>query len=419
MLGPQLPGGSDTVNVPECQLGSEPWKVVIGCFCLTVPIYGLLSSIGLFQTYWRNHQLSDYSESEVSWIISMFGFLDCFFGGPSGILFDRYGVRWLLPLASIVYVASFIGLGFSSTYGQFMGCLSVAGMSAAIPTTIAFAVVSQWFSLREGIATGFVTLGAAVGGIFFSLILQVLFDHFAWKTSALALSGVVSGFMLVGNMLVETNVSRQGASEKWDFAELWSLSKSLKFWLISYAFFAYELVLFIQWGSIPTYAVSVGVGSNQFHLMMSYNVGAILGRTIPLWVSDGKLGPLNTIILMNIFTLLTAVAVWLPFGASSIQALYVVVVLMGIGTGSFVPLGVACVSALCEPESTGTWLGSVYSFAGFATLIGNPSTGAILARYKSHGLVAFLAAVLFSGLVSATALRWLCHGRRWIVRKRI
>lgn len=103
---------------------------MIGCFCLTAPIYGLLSSVGLFQTYWRNHQLSVYSESEISWIISVFGFLDCFFGGPSGLLFDRYGVRWLLPLASIVYVASFIGLGFSSTYGQFMGCLSVAGMSA-------------------------------------------------------------------------------------------------------------------------------------------------------------------------------------------------------------------------------------------------------------------------------------------------
>jgi len=35
---------------------------------------------------------------------------------------------------------------------------------------------------------------------------------------------------------------------------------------------AYELVLFIQWGSIPTYAVSVGMGDSQFYLMMSYNM---------------------------------------------------------------------------------------------------------------------------------------------------
>jgi hypothetical protein len=42
---------------------------------------------------------------------------------------------------------------------------------------------------------------------------------------------------------------------------------------------------------------------------------------------------------MNVFTLLVVLVIWLPLGASSSAALFVVVVLMGIGTGSFVPLG--------------------------------------------------------------------------------
>jgi len=67
--------------------------------------------------------------------------------------------------------------------------------------------------------------------------------------------------------------------------------------------------------------------------------GAMIGRTVPLWLSDRKLGPINTIILMNVFTLLTVLVVWLPFGALTVPALFVVVLLMGIGTGSFVPLG--------------------------------------------------------------------------------
>lgn len=106
----------------------------------------------------------------------------------------------------------------------------------------------------------------------------------------------------------------------------------------------------------------------------------------------------------------------------------------------------ACVSALCEPESTGTWVGSVYSVASIAyvfhypphlgslgvaadsspnpltsprTLIGNPSTGAILERFEGRGLVVFLAVVLFTGLVSMTALRWFCHGRRWMLVDKI
>ncbi|KAK4150555.1 hypothetical protein C8A00DRAFT_36832 [Chaetomidium leptoderma] len=56
--------------------GWRPWKVALGCFCLTVPTYGLLSGIGLFQTYWRQGLLSDHSEADIAWIISVFGFLD-------------------------------------------------------------------------------------------------------------------------------------------------------------------------------------------------------------------------------------------------------------------------------------------------------------------------------------------------------
>jgi hypothetical protein len=59
---------------------------------------------------------------------------------------------------------------------------------------------------------------------------------------------------------------------------------------------------------------------------------------------------------MNGFTLLAVVVVWLPFGALKAEALFVVVVLMGVGTGSFVPLGVAVVSGLSQPGTTGTFL---------------------------------------------------------------
>ncbi|KAL2018892.1 hypothetical protein VTK56DRAFT_317 [Thermocarpiscus australiensis] len=399
--------------------GWRPWKVVLGCFCLTVPTYGLMSSIGLFQTYWRQYLLQDYSESEISWIISIFGSLDCLFAAPAGILFDRYGLSWLLPVGCVAYIASFIGLAFSSTYGQFMGCMTMAGLSAAIPTTIAFNLASQWFESRKGIATGCVTLGAPLGGIFFSQVLRALFDRFPWKTAALVLAATMAGFVLLGALLVETNTPPQTANEDYKPTKISRVLQSPNFWLVSYTIFAYELVLFIQWGSIPSYAVSVGGANAQFYLMMSYNIGAVLGRTAPPRLSDRLLGRMNTIIVMNIFTLFVVLVIWLPFGASHIAALYTVVVFMGIGTGSFVPLGVACINALCDPRSTGTWLGAVYSISSFATLIGNPTSGAILGRYKSDGLVGFLAAVLFSGLVSAAALRWLQQGRRWIFKARV
>lgn len=107
----------------------------------------------------------------------------------------------------------------------------------AIPTTIAFGVVSQWFTTRQGIATGCVTLGAPLGGIFFSLVLQALFDRLSWRTAILVLSGMMAGLMLLGNLLVRTNVAHQTASVDSEPAKVSHMLRSPKFWLVSYAVF--------------------------------------------------------------------------------------------------------------------------------------------------------------------------------------
>ncbi|ESA43948.1 hypothetical protein GE21DRAFT_853 [Neurospora crassa] len=409
-------------TVANLDHGWRPWLVVIGCFCLIVPSYGLLSSIGLFQTEWEQHQLREYSKSDISWIISVFGFLDCFFAAPCGILFDRFGPRSLLLVGSTIYVASFVGLAFSTTYGQFMACFVVAGISCAAPTTVGFTVVSQWFKIREGLATGCVTVGSAVGGIFFSLVLQELFNRYEWRTGVLILAGIIMAFMTIGNFLVERNESQPTGAEtedSWDFTAIRDMIISPKFWLVSFSIFAYEMVLFSQWGSIPSYAVSTNFGDKQFYLMTTYNIGAIVGRTLPSWLSDRKLGPVNTIIIMNVFTLLVVLVVWLPFGAMAVSALFVVTVLMGVGTGSFVPLGVQCVSGLCTSRTIGTWLGFVYTFSSFATLLGNPATEAILSRQGPKALMAFLAGTLVFGLACMVSLRFVMHGGKWILVRKI
>jgi hypothetical protein len=48
--GDDLPAASPALPF-QLDAGWRPWKVVLGCFFFTIPIYGLLSSIGLFQTY--------------------------------------------------------------------------------------------------------------------------------------------------------------------------------------------------------------------------------------------------------------------------------------------------------------------------------------------------------------------------------
>ena len=102
-------------------------------------------------------------------------------------------------------------------------------------------MVSQWFKVREGLATGCVTVGSAIGGIFFSLVLQELFIDYEWRTGVLILAGIIMAFMTIGNLLVERNESQQTAAETdgggWDFTALREMSKSPKFWLICVSIF--------------------------------------------------------------------------------------------------------------------------------------------------------------------------------------
>src|SRR3954454_15690602 len=91
--------------------GRRAWLVVAGSFCMICGTYGLLSSVGLFQAYWQENQLSSYSSGEIGWISAINVFFNLFLGVQIGPLFDRYGPRYLILVGSVVYVASLVVLG--------------------------------------------------------------------------------------------------------------------------------------------------------------------------------------------------------------------------------------------------------------------------------------------------------------------
>lgn len=76
--------------------------------------------------------------------------------------------------------------------------------------------------------------------MFFSLVLQELFNKYEWRTGVLILTGIIMAFMTIGNLLVERNDSQLTGAETegvWDFTALREMSKSPKFWLICVSIF--------------------------------------------------------------------------------------------------------------------------------------------------------------------------------------
>lgn len=50
--------------------GREAWVVLAGTWCVLFCTFGLGNSIGVFQTYYVNQALRQYSSSTISWITS-------------------------------------------------------------------------------------------------------------------------------------------------------------------------------------------------------------------------------------------------------------------------------------------------------------------------------------------------------------
>jgi MFS family permease len=120
-------------------------------------------SFGIFQTFYQENYLNDYSSSDIAWIGTIQAFLLFSIGGLSGPLFDRGYMRAVLVTgaglvivglmtASVAtkYYSIFLSLGVCTGIGQ--GCLFAPAMI----------IIGTYFRSRRAIASG---LSAAGGGI--------------------------------------------------------------------------------------------------------------------------------------------------------------------------------------------------------------------------------------------------------------
>ena len=148
--------------------GLEAWLVVLGAWCCLFVSFGWITSIGVFQDYYQNHQLRNYSSSTISWIPSLQA-CSMFIGAPVfGKIFDNYGPHWLLAGGTFFHVFGLMMASLSSEYYQLL--LSQGLCSALGAGAIFYAANnsgSTWFLRRRAFALGIVSSGSSLGGVIF------------------------------------------------------------------------------------------------------------------------------------------------------------------------------------------------------------------------------------------------------------
>ena len=91
--------------------GLRAWLVVLGAFCGSFSVFGIINSTAILLEYFSANQLKEYSPSQIGWIFGLSLFLTFFCGAPIGPIFDSYGPRALMFVGSILLILSMFLLG--------------------------------------------------------------------------------------------------------------------------------------------------------------------------------------------------------------------------------------------------------------------------------------------------------------------
>ncbi|KAI5372541.1 hypothetical protein J4E82_008737 [Alternaria postmessia] len=361
--------------------GLRAWLVVASACLMLFPSFGFMVSIGTLQDYWGQHQLSYMSARDIGWIPSVFVYLSLALGIWVGPLFDRYGPRWIALTGSVMFLLMIFLLAECDKFWQMILCCGVlGGFSGAMLTTTSLAVVAHWFKARRGLTQGIAMMGSSAGGLAIPLILRTTLPKYGYAWSLRILGFVFLFCFIVANILMKARIPPSAAAKKKAIISL-SIYGDLRLSLFTLSVFGFEVVLFGGLGIMPTYAsISTDFPPDTgFYLIAVLNGVSCLGRLFPGYVAD-KIGRFNTLFVMILFTLLWMLVLWLPFGTTSLPALYAFAALFGFGLLlAYIVVGSVLWCVMQSVAELATVIPTAGSFPHFASRFIDPAVGFSLA----------------------------------------
>lgn len=176
------------------------WFVVVACLFTSTVTFGIIFSFSVF----FGHIAEEFGQSYASTSV-IFGLQSVVTYGGAGILgfaIDRYGVRPLLVVATVLLGSGLLG---ASQFTTFLGVLLsygiVAAVGLAITMVVAYTVASRWFERRRGLAVGMATSGTNVGVLAFPPLASLLIARYGWQRAYFLLMVLIVCLLVVALLL--------------------------------------------------------------------------------------------------------------------------------------------------------------------------------------------------------------------------
>ncbi|KAF9346907.1 hypothetical protein BGX26_001557 [Mortierella sp. AD094] len=263
----------ETDSAPEYPEGGYGWIVLIGAVMVTFWSPGIQFAWGIYQTHLiRENSIPGADASQLSWVgsIAAWGF---FVAGPV-----------IVPITAKI------------------------GERATL--SIALGVLNQYFNKRRGLANGIASAGASVGASVMSTVLRVMLSQIDFRWTLRILGIVMFVVMALATVILRpyrpTRASRDGRNQdaairaanvdlksyRLDF----TIFKHLRFTIFLFGTILYGMTALSITQSIPGYAVSVGISSeNAAHMITASSITSVFFRLATGYLAD-RIGVFNEVL---------------------------------------------------------------------------------------------------------------------------
>ncbi len=313
----------------------------------------------------------------------------------SGRLSDRYGVKKLMAVGTVLVASGFLlSSQIQNLYHLYMSYL-ILGVGASAIYIPSATTVTRWFDKRRGFAVGISLTAIALGMAFIPPLLERSIYLFGWRSTFIMIGVAASSALSVSTLLMKRS-PRNDKVEKdpGNYEKNYTLKEALKtkyFWII------YFMFMFAQFSSmtITVHLVpySTDIGFSSFYAaatLTAVGVANIFGRILGGWTSD-RLGVIKGVAIFFIFQ---SVAIFLLPLFSGLTAIYMVALLFGLAYGGWVMIYPVITSRLFGTKHSGAILGALGTVAGLGGAFGPYIAGYLYDLTGLYDLAFFISGLL-------------------------
>ncbi|KAH8712025.1 major facilitator superfamily domain-containing protein [Phaeosphaeriaceae sp. PMI808] len=348
------PKGIDLREAPDG--GLLAWLQVLGAFFLCFSSSGLTVAFGVWVDYLKHGSLSNYSESAISWIGTVQGFLMVFVVGMILVV-----LGFMIASTAHQYYSIFISLG------------AVVGTGGACLFTPGVTIVAQYFTTKRSTATGIASAGGSVGGLVLPILFRKITSSIGYGWANRVIGFMILTFLLISLVLLKPRTS---PSTERKLLDLKAITEPA-YLLFSFGLFTVWTGMYQPFFYIPLYAKEVlhVSGDMPSYMLAFMGAGSIFGRILINVLAD-RFGAIQCF-LPVIFVLGSLLFVWAAI--KTVAGTVAFCVIYGFFSGASVSLTPVMLAAISPDLSVlGTRIGMAFSLASFGLLIGGPISGVLL-----------------------------------------